>query len=394
MILHQLKGYYRTGEAVTQEFAALMNATFTYYNETRSQFFDKLPAHLHQSELISFVNVEIKTRLFDSAFCESIQDALKNLRRAIIRLEDLRRAHPNLPEYINDLERLADLAEQVEALYQKHWEYYRYQNRLSEVDLVELLLEIDRIGRDWGGYLDSARGVAALVRALSGRTLPDDMAALRVTYQRQGADHFSVDTLKALLDFLASGYKFICAIHEADAEARPLTLLQVELASPVELELAVPLELEEGYARLLQYLFLKDLLRREPLLKVVFEAIQRDFGRTRLTPAALSGFQKDLMGHLKRFPVEGVFTISDRAFPADGIAVMREFIVSLEERNIPHDALFAAEKGAPRARKRTAPLPAAAPPAEPPLAAPMRDGNGPARPTKDHIPLLTEKAVP
>ena len=78
MISKQLKAHFHTGEPVIQEYSALMNATFEYYRETRALFFDKLPDHLHQSELVSLINVELKNRLFSEAFCETIQQALRD----------------------------------------------------------------------------------------------------------------------------------------------------------------------------------------------------------------------------------------------------------------------------------------------------------------------------
>ena len=118
MILNELKTHLRTSEPVTREFVALMDATFRYYGDTRALFFEKLPHHLLQSELVSLVNVEVKNLLFDERFCQGIQESLKTLRRAIIRLEDLRALHPQHPDTVNNLTKLAALAERVEALYQ------------------------------------------------------------------------------------------------------------------------------------------------------------------------------------------------------------------------------------------------------------------------------------
>ena len=129
MISKQLKAHFLTGEPVIQEFTALMNATFQNYRETHTVFFEKLPARLHQSELVTLINVELKTRLFDPAFCETIEDALEALRRVIIRLQDIRTQHPGITGVFDSLNRLISLAEKVVVLYQQHWEHYRYQSR-------------------------------------------------------------------------------------------------------------------------------------------------------------------------------------------------------------------------------------------------------------------------
>jgi hypothetical protein len=389
----QLKTHFRTGEPVIQEFSALMGATFQYYQDTRALFFEKLPAHLHQSELISFVNVDLKNRLFNQAFCETIQAALKALRRVIIRLEDLHREHPNLTGVFSNLTRLIRLAERVDALYQAHWEHYRYQTRLSEQELVEFLLEIDSIAMEWERFQEGHGSIQGLVEALSGKPCPAEMRALVVTYQREGPDHFSVGTLRALMNFLEAGYRFVCATCEIDLARHPLTLLQVEMAEPVELHLAVPKQVEEPFRKLLQYLFLKDLLKGETLLKFVFEAIHKDYGEGKtLTAPAIASFQKELTAPLKQMPGDGTFNISGRTFPDQGIPVLQEFTRYLEEKKIKYDGLLkATEKRKEAAKPRPSPAPEKTPQSEqetteralPPLPPPTASD-------KEHIRILTE----
>ena len=392
MISSQLKTHFRTGEPVIQEFSALMGATFQYYLDTRALFFEKLPAHLHQSELISFVNVDLKNRLFNQAFCETIKDALKAMRRIIIRLEDLHQDHPSLTGVFSNLPRLIKLAERVDALYQAHWEHYRYRNRLTETELVEFLLEIDGIARQWDRFQEGHGSIQGLVDALSGRACPPDMRALVVSYRQEGPAHFSVGTLRALLNFAEGAYRFVCAIREIDIAAYPLTLLQVEIAEPVELHLGVPVSAEEPLRKLLQYLFLKDMLRAESLLKFVFEAIHKEFGNGKsLTAPSLATFQKELTGPLKQLPSVGTFTIAGRSFPEQGIPVLQEFTRYLEEKKIKYDGLL---KTAPKGRGTAKPRQQAQPKA-------VEDrGEKPQHPIpsllppnpndKDHIRILTE----
>jgi len=340
VILQQLKSHHSAGEPVTREFAALMESTFTRYGEIRDLFFEHLPQHLHQSELVSLVNVEIKNRLFEQAFCERIPDALKSVRRAIIRLEDRRAAQRDGNPAVNDLERLTAVAERLEALYQKHWEYYRYQSRLTEQDIVAFLLEVDRIAYDWDTYYEATASVGGLLEALHARPTPEDTAALHLTYHRDGAQHFAVGSVKSLMDFLEAGYKFICALYEIDPAERPLTLLQLDVADPVSLHLAVPAAAEPAYRRFMQYLFLKDLFKREALLRFVFEAVEKEAGNEkRLSQTVMNGFQKDVSAQLKQLPADGRFTISDRTFPDDEVGVMQEFVDFLEAQEINYDSL-------------------------------------------------------
>jgi hypothetical protein len=335
VILNQLQVQFHQAEPVTREFIALMGSTFRYYADTRNQFFEQLAAHLHQSELISLVNVEIKSRLFRPEFCDGLQEALKAHRRALIRLEDLRAAHGDLPATVNDLERLARLGEQVEALYQRHWEYYRYQTRLNEEEIVRLLLEVDGIAHDWDGYLTQFTAVQRLAAGLSGRAVAEGQSVLTIRYTQDGPQQFSVTTLKSLMDFLDCGYRFISAVFGIDTAAHPLTVLNVAVAEPVQLHLSLPSAAEEAYRKLLQYLFLKDMLKRDALLKFVFDAVEKAYTGTKpLTAGELTAFQKELAAVLKPLPQGARFTFADRTFPGDEIEVLNDLTASLEQAHV------------------------------------------------------------
>jgi hypothetical protein len=353
VILNQLKTQFHAAEPVTREFIALVNATFRYYADTRGLFLGKLPAHLHQSDLVSLVNVEIKNRLFQPDFCDGLQDALKALRRAQIRLEDLRREHPDLPPAVNDLARLARLGEKLESLYQRHWEFYRYQTHLNEEEVVRLLLEVDEIAYDWDGYLAGFANADQLSQGLSSRPVPEGQALLAISYRQEGVQHFSVATLRALMDFLDAGYRFVGALFGLNPDAQPLTLLHVEVADPVELHVALPAALEPPYRKLLQYLFLKDMLKRDALLKYVFDVVEKDFPDAKpLAPADAAAFQKDLAAKLKPLPSSARFTFSDRTFPDDEIRVLNELTATLERNHMPYEPLLSpgAKSKPPRAK--------------------------------------------
>lgn len=344
MILSQIKAHLSASEPSTREFVGLMDATFRFYGETRAIFLDKLPQHLLQSELISLINVEIKSRLFDEKVCNTIKDALKAVQRAIIRLENLRQGSPGHPDTVNNLSKLIAVAERVEALYQKHWEYYRYQGRIGEEELVGFLMEIDQVAYHWDIYLSGFSAVSALVESLSGQPCPPDMTPLRISYQRDDVSHFSVTALCAVMNFLEVGYRFICTAAEIDLENHPLSMMQLEVSKPIELVLSVPGLAAPSYRRFLQYLFLKDMLKRDALLKVVFEVVGRELQPTKsLSPALLTRFQKEMTAALKQLPEGGRFTISDRNFPEDAIQVLQEFTETLDGKNIRYDKLLRRE---------------------------------------------------
>ncbi|MCZ6472089.1 MAG: hypothetical protein O6934_01500 [SAR324 cluster bacterium] len=395
MIPKQLKANFHTGEPVIKEFAALMNLTFKYYADTRSLFFDRLPTHLHQSELISLINVDLKNRLFNKSFCETIEEALKALRRVIVRLEDLRRDHPDVSNVFDNIGRLGKLAGRVEALYQHHWEHYRYRNQLSEADLVSFVLEIDGIGREWENLQTSHSSLQALVGSLSGRACPEGLQPLVISYQRKAPEHFATETLKALMNFFEVAYRFVCTVCELDHTVQPLTLLQVEVAEPVELHLAVPEQIEPPFRTLLQHLFLKDMFKPEALLKFVFEAIQKDFGEGRTLPApALAAFQRQLNATVKQLPQDGSFTISGRTFPEMRLQVLKDLTDYMDRLNMKYEGLLkAVEKPKDGAKSRAAAQPKPPPEArpEPPPKRPSPEILPAGENPKEHIRILTDR---
>jgi hypothetical protein len=391
VIVARLRESYLSAEPVTTEFVTLMRTTFAYYGELQTQFLTKLPKHLHQSELISLINTEVRPRLFNHHFCERIPESLKSLRRAIVRLEDWRVTHPELPPSINRLPALQAVAEQVEALYQRHWEYFRYQNNLREEDVVSFLMEVERITYDWDIFLEGFTGAAELLKELSGRPLPEGAASIRVAYQRAQPAHFAAETLTALTEFFLACYAFICAVHGLDPVKEPLTLLDVEIGEPVELTLALPSAAGESFRRFLQYLFLKDMLQREPLLKFVLEAVLRDYGDpSSFNGAALPALQKDIAARLKGLPEDGRFRISDRTFPEDGVQVMHDLFVELERKEIPHETLLQAGEKLKRSAKLRKTVKA---PVQTELAPPPKPGNGGAPDSTEHIRVLTDREL-
>ena len=352
MIVNQLKTRFRQAEPVTRELAALFQGAFQYYRTIRDDFLTELPSHLHGSELVTLVNVELKNRLFHPQFCEQVQEELKALRRTLIRLEDLREGQRDFTSAINDIEELARLGERAEALYQRHWEHYRYPTHLNEQALASLLLDIHRLCADWDEYYARFSAVADVVDILTGQVLPPDSLALRIAYTQAPPLHFSVGMLKSVVDFLEAGYAFVGAIHGLDTASRPLMLLQVDVSDPVELAVAVPAATHDAYVTFLQYLFLKDMLKRDALLKYVFEVVERQFGQGRKIDA--SAAQKDVAAKLKALPATGRFQISGRSFPEDQISVLQDLTASLERNSMDADALLGGEKAkAPRKGKVT-----------------------------------------
>lgn len=347
MIASKLKDSYRAGYPVIQEYVAFMNATFKYYRDTRAALFEGLPTKLHQSDLVNFVNNSLKERLFDPVFCETIQESLRSLRRLSIRLEDLRASEEQSPVFVHHLAELVRLAEAVENLYQQHWEYFRYQDHVAEEEVVSFVLAIGNIERGWERYLAKHAATGELVEALSGIALPDEHSVVSVSYEQENISNFTVERLNSLTNYLAAIYSFVCAVSNVDAEQSPLGILHIEVGKPVQVQLALPKNLEAAYRKMLKHLFLKDMVKRETLLKFVFEEIQKEFsqGKT-LSTQVLNGFQKKLAVFLKELPEEGIFRLSEYSFPEDNIRVLQSFTSSLEEKKINYEPLLKAMQAA------------------------------------------------
>jgi hypothetical protein len=393
VILNRFQHLFRHTEPTTLEFVALFDATFAPYAEVRDQLFRKLATNLHPSELVSWINVEIKNSLFDTKLCQGIPDALKNLRRAIIRIEDLRKNPPTVPAAVNDLARLSLLGERLEGLYQKHWELFRYPTHLNEEALVSLVMEIHSISADWQAYFTTFSTVQQLNQTLSDAPIGDNLRRFQVTYSQSPPNQFSVATLTSLLDFFDAAYRYIANIRGLDHLLMPLAIHHVDVSEPVELDLLVPADVEEAYRTFLQYLFLKDLLRRDSLLKFVCEVVEKSY-RTAADPSAqtTAGLQKELAAALKRLPDTARLTLAGRVFPDDAIPVLQDFTASLERNQLdPEPLLRGPEK--PKASTKTKPnikAPEASPSAtgsnSPKIDLPHIQG-------RDFLHLLTEKVV-
>jgi len=390
VLLSKLKSQFQHSEPATLEFVELMRSTFSYYSELRSRFFRTLSQSLQQNGLGSLLAGEIRNKLFHAPFCESIPETLKAHRRALIRLDDLRKEQPGIPAFVNNLETLAKLGEQVENLYQRHWEYYRYQAQVAEKDLVAFVLDIDRIGYEWDIYLEGFSGTRALVAALTSRSCREGDVPLRVGYQ-QAINNLAAKNLRVILDFLEGAYGFVATLHRLNPNENPLSLLQVAVDDPVEIQLALPQAAVETYSKFLRYLFLKDTVSKDTLLKYVMEALQKETGAA-LPPAVQQKFQKEMTALLKSLPEEGRFMVSDRVLPDDSVGVMQELMGTLTQQNISFEALLKQgeklkKKGSVR---KTPPL---VNEAESSLPAPSakQTSTPPSNPQRQHIGMLTER---
>ena len=349
---------------IIREFTSLMDSGFRCYEELRTRFFALLPEHWSNGQS-SVLEAEINKHLFNETFCAAIPENLKSLRRLLIRLEDLpppdahQQHHQVMLASILNAAELKSLAERLEALLQRHWELHRYGSSQKHQSL-QLLLDAQQISEAWMRYLSAFNAASSTLQALEAPSCPPHTRKLELR-------HFhplplDAQRLQTLLRFLHASHQFICAV--SGAEPLPLTILCIRAGQPLTLELAIPDHTAQDYLRLLQHLFLKDMLKQDVLLKVVFQSVLKEHqGRSSLSPQQLKALEKSLLTALKELPSEGEFHISGRKFPQDNILVLQELTNFLKERDISFKNLLSKPSSS---RKKNPPLPAFVPPPDPP----------------------------
>ena len=388
----QLSADFQSSEPITLEFVDLIRETFSFYGELRSRFYKHLPQQLRPGDFSVFLAGDLKIKLFTPAFCERIPESLKSVRRALMRLDDLRKAHPGIPPFVNDLKALAAIAERVESLYQLHWEYYRYPSHVGEGELLAVLLEIDRISYQWDIYLEGFSRVRALVAALKTQDCPEGSLMLTASYQDNVTPAITAPVLLGVTRLLEGIYRFVCGLRNLEPSDHPLVVLHVETGSPCLFHLAVPNTAHGAFRTFLHYLPLKDLVQADQLLKFVVESLEKEY-----SPAAenMKGKPpgkalKELIALTKELPPQGRLTLADSSSGTDPVGVMGEFIGSLERQNIPYESLLkAADKLKKKAAMRSGdelPIPAPIPvPAVPPISTPLNAA--PAMATPSNAPV-------
>ena len=143
----------------------------------------------------------LRQTLFEPSHCDGIPAILKQLRRLVLRLEETLAAQESskresqTPEPRNPgasadktsspfaaAEGLLVLLETREAILQKQWECYRYQEHIDSSTVLELLLELESFERAWEHYEQAATAQLNALQAVQERSLPRGMAALVVRY--------------------------------------------------------------------------------------------------------------------------------------------------------------------------------------------------------------------
>ena len=387
---------------IFREFVLLMDNGFRCYEELRVRFLKNLPEYAGPNPSKSLES-DLSKYLFSDAFCNAIPEHLKTVRRLLIRLEDYHSTEEELLAIILKPSELKAIAERLETLFQQNWETHRYQVHHQP---IQLLMEAQHISETWNRCLTAFNTANTVVEALESPAsppLPKNTQTLEIRYYPEPPAPLNTQPLTALLHFLHSSHQFISSA--IGGEQLPLIILGIRTGEPLAIKLAIPQHTATEYLRFLQHLFLKDMLKQEALLKVVFQSVIKEHQTARqLTPQQLKTQEKSLLIALKDLPSPAKFEISGRKFPQDNILVLKQLTDFLTERNIAFKNLLAeprtsrpTSKSSNNSVQSKSPPPALAIPSTPPPApaapaapSPPDDPNSqPSHP--ERISILTAK---
>ncbi len=320
---------------LTQEFVQLLDGTLRYGREVHDAFVLQLAQQPASTSLEALVEGELRPRLFNEVYCTRIQPFLTAIRRALLRLENVD-LHEQAKRSGNDLHALASIGDKVEALFQKYWEYYRYHKTLSHGEVVGLLIEVNALANTWQLYFTGFRHMATLFQKHS---LPENRSCIHIGIQLPQSSPPTTQHVQALLRLVECLHQWIGQAH-GQKTLSPPTLCQMETHPMIAVELGVQPPWHTLCQRVLQHLFLKDVLGQEPLVKVLLETAWCDAHGTKPSPAVLSKATKQMNQCLKALPTQATFQVDALQFPQDSAKVLKDLLRFLAERNISGDSLL------------------------------------------------------
>lgn len=398
-----LQAFYEAVAPVTDDLVSLVESSLQPYAALRDVFFKHLAEHIHPPGMQTLLEQRISPQLFAQDFCEQIPLSLRALRRVIIRMEDVQQqslhSRKDAPpadsplETLRTLEPLIRLAERVEALYQRHWEFHRYQERIPLQELLHFVLEVDAIYHAWRTQQGELATLFSLLRAGEGAELAQDEERVQIFYRPPPNMSGSLELPGALLCLVQAAHRFIAAAL-GDPEMQSLRLVRLLAGAHTELHIAVQTKLRPVFVQFLQNLFLKDLLKREALIKVLFEVVRREAGSLRmLSPAETTRHHRELLAELKRLPAAGELQIAEQIFPRDRFRVLQSFISRLEAQGIRYAGILEGKHSNAGKRPSTKPRPATFPLQGKSNTVMERSSTAPASDSTQRIGLLTEDTV-
>jgi hypothetical protein len=306
--LRQLRIQFKDTMPVSDGFFKLMQQTFGFYTSLCNDFFTNLGGHVESNTLSTYLQTEIRPRLFDSDHCKDIEEIKKQFLSENIKLEQFVEQNHWNKDFINDFKQLKKVSEAIYELLQTHWEFFKYEKTVASNEaIIAFILEIDRIGIRWDAYLEKYLAISGVLKAAMGETLKESFTSLNLQYHLPEDASFTLEMCTSLIGFLQSSYEFVLKVHDKTNDASGLEITNLNVGNPVYCELLVPSEFVQSFSKFLGYLSV-DVLKRETLVKFVMEIVRLQQGKE-IPKTAIANFQKKIAKALNQLHPEGYFSI-------------------------------------------------------------------------------------
>lgn len=309
MDIRQLRIQFKETMPISDGFFKLMQQTFGFYTSLCNDFFTNLGSHVESNTLSTYLQTEIRPRLFNTEHCKTVETTKKQFLSENIKLEQyIEQTHWDR-DFINDLKQLKKVSEAIYELLQTHWEFYKYEKSVASNEaIIAFILEIDRIGIRWDAYLEKYLAISGVLKAAIGEIQKESFTSLSVQYHLPEEISFTLEMCTSLIGFLQSSYDFVLKVHDKTDEAPGLEITNLSVGNPVYCELLVPTPFVQSFSKFLGYLSV-DVLKRETLVKFVMEIVRLQQGKE-IAKTAITNFQKKIAKALNQLPAEGYFSIN------------------------------------------------------------------------------------
>lgn len=309
LLISDLHQQFKRTIPVSEGFLKLMDEQFMkFYTELCRDFFENLGKHTEAQTLPHFIQTEIRPRLFDQEHCESIEKTKKLFLAENIKLEQFIEANNFKENFINDLNSLKKVSDEIYELLQTHWEFYKYEKSVANNEvIIAFIMMIDRVGILWDSYLEKYKAVSAILKSAGGEVQKEGLTPLTVKYHLPEEISFTIETATYLNEFFQRAYEFVVLVHDNPEAAQALEISTLVVQNPVNFVLLVPSDYFESYQKFLGNCSI-DVLKRETLLKYVMEIVRLGEG-VELPKTAITNFQKKIAKPLNALPFEGYFSI-------------------------------------------------------------------------------------
>lgn len=353
MILRDLRSEFKKTMPVSDGFFKLMQQTFGFYTSICNEFFSKLGNHVESNTLGTYLQNDIRPKLFNAEHCKKIESIKKQFLSENIKLEQFIEENGYDKNFINDFKQLKKVSEAIYELLQTHWEFYKYEKSVASNEaIVAFILEIDRIGIRWDAYLEKYLAISGLLKSVVGEVEKENFTQLSIRYHIPEGTGFTLDMCTTLIGFFQASYEFVLKVHDAETDQAELEVTNLHAANPVHCELLVPSDYAASFSKFLGYLSI-DILKRETLVKFVMEIVRLHQGKE-IPKTAITNFQKKISKFLNQLPAEGYFSINEDE-AKDSVKLLSSLCDELDRLEVQYNDLLTGSTNR-LARNRDKPL--------------------------------------